>query len=189
MNQIARLTRVVLENYRSIASCDVQLADLTFLVGLNGAGKSNFIDALRFCRDALRTPLEQAFAGRAANLQTLSHWGSNGKSGFGMRLELSLPALTEPGVTELAPVHYSFSITPQSPRGFEVQREECAVGKIDTGVVYGLVSDQPIHFSRFQVSSGIVNQISPEERRLTSFEIATDRLYLPAAPKVVFREV
>ncbi len=41
----ARLTRVVLRNYRSIAGCDVRLGALTFLVGPNGAGKSKRTEA------------------------------------------------------------------------------------------------------------------------------------------------
>ncbi|MBI3797973.1 MAG: hypothetical protein HY268_13535 [Deltaproteobacteria bacterium] len=40
------LTRVVLRNYKSIAACDVRLHLLVFLVGPNGAGESNFLDAL-----------------------------------------------------------------------------------------------------------------------------------------------
>ena len=36
------ITRVRLKNYKSIAACDVELEPLTFLVGVNGAGKSNF---------------------------------------------------------------------------------------------------------------------------------------------------
>ena len=49
------LHRVALRNYRSIAACDVSLAQLSFLVGPNGSGKSNFLDALGFSIDhALR---------------------------------------------------------------------------------------------------------------------------------------
>ena len=40
--------RVVLRDYKSIRQCDVMLGPLTLLVGLNGSGKSNFLDALRF---------------------------------------------------------------------------------------------------------------------------------------------
>ena len=53
------ITRVILHNYKSIALGNVALGPLNFLVGPNGSGKSNFIDAMRFCRDALRTPLDQ----------------------------------------------------------------------------------------------------------------------------------
>jgi len=58
------LTRVLLENYKSIASCDVALGPLTFLVGPNGSGKSNFLDALRFVADALRSSLDHAIRDR-----------------------------------------------------------------------------------------------------------------------------
>src|SRR5713101_7345829 len=47
------LCRVRIRGYKSIAFCDVTLEPLTILVGRNGSGKSNFLDALRFLRDAL----------------------------------------------------------------------------------------------------------------------------------------
>src|ERR1019366_4141188 len=47
------LRRVRIRGYKSIAFCDVTLEPLTVLVGRNGAGKSNFLDALAFVRDAL----------------------------------------------------------------------------------------------------------------------------------------
>src|ERR1022692_2746481 len=71
MTTQSRITRVALKNYKSIAACDVPLGPLTILVGPNGAGKSNFLDAMRFCRDALRTPLDQVFAKRNTNLHHL----------------------------------------------------------------------------------------------------------------------
>ena len=58
------LTRVVLRNYKSIAACDVSPAQLSFLVGPNGSGKSNFLDALRFVADALRSSLGDALSER-----------------------------------------------------------------------------------------------------------------------------
>src|SRR2546430_1218889 len=47
------LRRVRIRGYKSIAFCDVALQPLTILVGRNAAGKSNFLDALAFLRDAL----------------------------------------------------------------------------------------------------------------------------------------
>lgn len=35
------ITRVAIENYKSIGSCDVLLGPLNVLVGLNGLGNSN----------------------------------------------------------------------------------------------------------------------------------------------------
>ncbi len=54
------ITRVRVKNFRSLADVDVTLGPLTVLVGRNGAGKSAFIDALRFVRDALRSNVEEA---------------------------------------------------------------------------------------------------------------------------------
>jgi len=58
------LRRVVLKDYKSIKACNVSLGSLAFLVGPNGSGKSNFLDALRFVADALRTSLDHAMRER-----------------------------------------------------------------------------------------------------------------------------
>ena len=58
------LKRVVLKNYKSIAVSGVDLRALTFLVGPNGSGKSNFLDALRFTSDSLRSSLDNALRER-----------------------------------------------------------------------------------------------------------------------------
>ena len=59
-----QITRVVLENYKSIAFCDVKLGPLSILVGPNASGKSNFLDALRFLSEAMNAPVEKAFQSR-----------------------------------------------------------------------------------------------------------------------------
>lgn len=52
---VSRITRVKVENFKSLVSCEVTLGPLMFLVGPNGAGKSNFLEALSFTAEALRT--------------------------------------------------------------------------------------------------------------------------------------
>lgn len=54
------LRRVRIRGYKSIAFCDVSLQPLTILVGRNAAGKSNFLDALAFLRDAMDTSVREA---------------------------------------------------------------------------------------------------------------------------------
>jgi predicted ATPase len=54
------LHRVRIRGYKSIAFCDVQLAPLTVLVGRNGSGKSNFLDALAFLRDVMKVGVAEA---------------------------------------------------------------------------------------------------------------------------------
>jgi hypothetical protein len=51
---------MALRQFKSIEQCELDLAPLTLLVGRNGVGKSNIVDALRFVADALRTTLEFA---------------------------------------------------------------------------------------------------------------------------------
>jgi predicted ATPase len=123
MTTQSRITRVALKNYKSVAACDVPLGPLTILVGPNGAGKSNFLDAMRFCRDALRTPLDQVFAKRYTNLQHLRHRSPANPESFGMRFDFVLDRGQEG--------HYSFEIGPQSPRGFEVRQETCVIRDSD----------------------------------------------------------
>ncbi|HWN40800.1 MAG TPA: AAA family ATPase [Thermoanaerobaculia bacterium] len=63
MSDSTFLTTVILENYKSIGRCDVALGPLSFLVGANGSGKSNFLDALTFVADSLRSSLDHAIRG------------------------------------------------------------------------------------------------------------------------------
>ena len=56
--------RLRLRNYKSISVCDVELGQLTLLVGRNGSGKSNFLDGLRFVADGLNLSLDHAIKSR-----------------------------------------------------------------------------------------------------------------------------
>lgn len=141
MTTQSRITRVALKNYKSIAACDVPLGPLTILVGPNGAGKSNFLDAMRFCRDALRTPLDEVFRKRNTNLQHLRHRSPASPESLGMRFDFVLDGGQDG--------HYSFEIGPQSPRGFEVRHESC--------IIHG--SDAEL--KQFNISSGASNSMLP----------------------------
>ena len=111
------LTRVVLQGYKSIHSCDVALQQLSILVGPNGAGKSNFIDALRFVADALRDSLDAALLSRGGVDQVL-HQADDRPDRFGIRLDCNL---------ENASVRYAFVVKSGSSGAYEVQREDCLV--------------------------------------------------------------
>ncbi len=112
------LTRVVLRNYKSIGNCDVRLGPLTYLVGANGSGKSNFLDALHLVRDSLSGSLDNALNERGG-LTEVRRRSSGHPTNFGIRLEFLLPG-GDFG-------HYSFNIGALPGRGYEVQAEECAV--------------------------------------------------------------
>ncbi|BBL74017.1 AAA family ATPase [Methylomagnum ishizawai] len=112
------LTRVVLRNYKSIAVCDVRLGPLTYMVGANGSGKSNFLDALHFVRDALASTLDNALDERGG-LSEVRRRSSGHPTHFGIRLEFIL----RDGQTG----HYAFNVGALSKGGYEVQTEECAL--------------------------------------------------------------
>ena len=84
------VTRVRLRNYKSIAACDVEPGPLCFLVGPNGCGKSNFLDALRFVAEALRFSLEHALRDRGG-IQEVRRRSGGHPNHFGIRLDLQLP--------------------------------------------------------------------------------------------------
>lgn len=112
------LTRVILKNYKSIAGCDVRLPSLCFLVGRNGAGKSNFLDALRLVSDALNTSLDHALRDRSG-IGEVRRRSSGHPTHFGIRLEFRLP--------DGSYGFYAFRVGSQRQGGFEVQQEECRV--------------------------------------------------------------
>lgn len=120
------ITRVFLRNYKSIGQCDVSLGPLTYLVGANGAGKSNFIDALHLVTDALTSSLEQALSVRGG-LAEVRRRSSGHPTHFGIRLEFTINGQTG---------HYAFSIGALKNRGFEVQTEECSLGGPGKGPFY-----------------------------------------------------
>lgn len=155
MKDATFIKRVILKNYKSIAACDVQLQPLTFLVGRNGSGKSNFLDALRFVADALNYSLEHAIRDRGG-INDVRRRSPEHPNHFSIRLEFALPN----GSTG----HYAFRIETRSPGGYEVQTEECILycKELFTHEVY------------FRVDSGNVMDTSLE----VAPAAAPDRLYL-----------
>lgn len=118
------IQRVILRNYKSIGRCDVELRPLTYLVGHNGAGKSNFLDALHFVKDALSNTLEFAFNERAGISEVRRY--SNGRpNNFSIRIEFRLP--------DERRGYYAFTIAALAKGGYEVQREECAIAGVGKG--------------------------------------------------------
>ena len=111
------VTRIALRNYKSIAACDVQLAPLSFLVGPNGCGKSNFLDALRFVAEALRFSLDHALRDRGG-IQEVRRRSGGHPNHFGIRLDLQLPR---------AVGWYAFRVAAKPGGRYGVQREECFV--------------------------------------------------------------
>lgn len=137
-NDSRMITRVALRNYKSIAACDVQPEALSFLVGPNGCGKSNFLDALRFVAEALRLSLDHALRERGG-IQEVRRRSGGHPNNFGIRLDVKLPR---------AEGWYAFRVGAKPGGGYSVQQEECFVlGKDGNGsykVADGKVIDSTV---------------------------------------------
>ncbi|WP_165178185.1 ATP-binding protein [Desulfovibrio sp. ZJ369] len=59
-----RVSRIQLKNWKNFKEVDVRLNDRTFLLGVNAAGKSNFLDAFRFMRDVVEHGVGKAVQAR-----------------------------------------------------------------------------------------------------------------------------
>lgn len=125
------INRVAMRNFRSIAACDIALGELTFLVGVNGAGKSNFLDALRLIADSLNSSLDHALRERGG-IQEVRRRSSGHPTHFGVRVDFSL--------SQGSTGSFAFEVSAK-PRGeFAVKQEECRVGKAFYSVREGAVT-------------------------------------------------
>lgn len=84
-----RLTRLTVSNYRSIGeNVSLELEPITVLVGVNGSGKSNLLDAPRFVAQALTEGLESAVEERHGfNSMLRDVGGARGTMRVGLELE------------------------------------------------------------------------------------------------------
>jgi predicted ATPase len=155
MNGSVLITRVVLKNYKSIAACSVPLRSLVFLVGQNGSGKSNFLDALRLVSESLNTSLDHALRDRGG-INEVRRRSAGHPTHFGIRFDFTLPDSTFG--------YYAFRVGAKPKGGFEVQREECRI--------YALPND-----NFYVVNSGQVEDSNPKPLP----PAADDRLFLVAA--------
>jgi predicted ATPase len=152
------INRVTVRNYKSIAACQVSLSRLMFLVGRNGSGKSNFLDALRFVAEALKTSLDHALRDRGTIKEVRRRSGGH-PNHFALRFDFTLPS----GQTG----HYSFRIGAKPAGAYEVQNEECSVN--DQNVL------KPPHYFHIKSGTLVSASFSPAPATLS------DRLFLVAA--------
>lgn len=115
------LTRVVLRNYKSIKTCDIAPSQVAFLVGPNGSGKSNFLDALRFVAESLRSSIDHALRGRGGINDVRRRSGGH-PNHFGIRLEYRIDKHRG---------HYAFTVAAKPSRGWEIRDEHCEIWSLE----------------------------------------------------------
>lgn len=86
--------KVYVRNYKSIAEVEVTLERFTVFIGPNGSGKSNFVDALRFMRDAINLGLDAAISHRRG-IKAIRRWSPRRPVDVAIALELVFPDGTQ----------------------------------------------------------------------------------------------
>lgn len=121
------IRRLIVEGFRSIRSEVVDFDNPTFLVGRNGSGKSNLIDALVFLSEAITAPLTEVFSQRGGG-RAVCH-GSTRSGGEDEDRHLGLGVVLENLSDEITSARYSLQISASGPgrRTYAVQREQCFV--------------------------------------------------------------
>jgi predicted ATPase len=164
---------VKLRHYRSIAGCDVELGQLSFLVGANGSGKSSFLDALRLVSDALQTTLDHALRDRGG-IAEVRRRATGHPTHFGIRLKFSYGEFIG---------EYGFQVAAVKGGDFRVSHEDCFV----SGPEHGPEDSLWPGAAHFSIRDGRL--ISGSEKVMPS-TLSTDRLYLVSASGLpVFRDV
>jgi predicted ATPase len=116
------LREVRIRNFKSISKCAVGFAPVTLLVGRNGAGKSNFLDALQFVTEGLQTSLDHAIRSRGG-IESVRRRSTGHPRNFAIELVVSVSG----GLIAT----YSFEIAARSSAAFAVKREELVVTRPD----------------------------------------------------------
>lgn len=113
---------LILKRFRSIPTDRVDFDNPTFLVGRNGSGKSNLVDAFAFLAEAMVTPLQAVFDKRGGISAV-----RNRTSGRSYPPNLGLGALFGPLNGEIKGGRYAFEVKALPKYGFEVLREQCLI--------------------------------------------------------------
>ncbi len=69
-----QLSKLIIEGFKSIAACELELGALNILIGCNGAGKSNFIGFFQMVRQMLDENL-QVYVSRQGGPDAILHFG------------------------------------------------------------------------------------------------------------------
>ncbi len=116
------LRRIRIVNYRSIGKCDLELCPLSVFVGRNAAGKSNFLDSLRFVVDSLEGSVDHAIRVRGG-IDNVRRRSVGPQRNFGIALDFHLPG----GLN----AYYGFEIAAQPVKNYAVKHERLEISSID----------------------------------------------------------
>ncbi|MCP4549666.1 MAG: AAA family ATPase, partial [bacterium] len=162
---IPRIRSAQIWNYKSLADVSVELDPLTILVGPNGVGKSNFLDALSFVQQSLAESIGLAFKSRGG-ISAVRRRGVGPPRPIGIRLVLDL-------VDDIS-AEYVFEIDPVTEPGFRVVQEWCSVKYAKSPEVYEFAIRDGVFTTPIP---GIRPRVSPN--RLALYAASATEEFLP----------
>lgn len=124
------IRRIILKRFRSIPTEQVEFDNPTFLVGVNGSGKSNFVDAFAFLAESMSSPIQAVFDKRGG-FAAVRNKSSERRVWPNLGLCVEFGELNGRVIAG----RYAFEIRAQPNYGFEVMREQCLV-RLDNGERY-----------------------------------------------------
>jgi predicted ATPase len=107
------ITKVTINHFKSLRDIDLPLSNISVLVGANGAGKSNFIDALKFVKEALKVGLDRAVSSRHG-IDSIRQWAPTRPYQINMRIDVK---------NDIGFGHFSFTLS-SSKGDYSIRKEE-----------------------------------------------------------------
>ncbi|HYU33664.1 MAG TPA: AAA family ATPase [Thermoanaerobaculia bacterium] len=190
MDREPAIRNLTIQGFRSIASERIELDNPTFLVGRNGAGKSNIVDAFALLGEAMTRALPNLISARGG-ITTVFHKAPGAGYPLDLGLEVELGSVSE----EIKSGTYGFLTRATSERHFHVVRERFSAGAVSFDRQGGLNLPGPFldHLPQphtepdsllLPILSG-VEHYAPVIRALSAiraYDINPGRLREPAAP-------
>ena len=96
------VSRLILKNWKNFKSVDIPLSARTFIMGPNGIGKSNLLDALRFLADIARPEGGLSFALQIrGGLEKIKFSAAKKKEAVELEVHRQTPFYPEPTIATL----------------------------------------------------------------------------------------
>lgn len=121
------LSTLKVQHYKSLGNVTVDFdSDVTVVVGPNGVGKSNFVDALRFLHDSVTSDLEHAVTKREGVQRLLQSYKTKP---YKMQFQCDFKERNEPDTAS-----YSLQIKSVGTSGYRVESETCNLSVDSLGI-------------------------------------------------------
>lgn len=124
---LAPITKVIVKRFRSFPAAVLEFDNPLFVVGRNGSGKSNLVDAFSFVAEAMTSPLQAVFD-RNGGIATVRNRSSVKSAPPNMGLAFEFGSFNG-----MASGRFAFEVKALPNYGYRIVREQCLVRKHDGG--------------------------------------------------------